>query len=83
MFYSMNTFHLPVGSAADVGTWLEGLKREHRDMIRSVCLTFYLEDITPAVLSEMEKKWLWDIPLKTRALEQRMVAEEAYLLWWR
>ena len=83
IFYSMNTFHLPVGSAHDVGSWFDNLKKEHRCLINSVCLTFSLADITPDVLTEMEKKWLWDLPLKTARSEQRMVSEVAYLLCWR
>lgn len=55
----------------------------HRSMIKSACLTFSIADLTPDVLVEMEKKWLWDLPLKSRQDEQRMVFEVAYLLCWR
>ena len=83
MFYSMNTFHLPVGSAKDAQAWFDNLNMERRDLIKSVGIYLRLEDITPAVFTEMEKKWLWDLPVKTRRLEQRMVFEVAYLLCWR
>lgn len=83
IFYSSNTFHLPPGSASELEHWFEKLKPEHRSLIKSVCLTFSIKDITPNVLKEMEKKWLWDIPVKTRRLEQRVVFEVAYALCWR
>lgn len=83
IFYSSNTFHLPPGSASDLENWFGTLKPEHRCLIKSVCLTFSIKDITPNVLKEMEKKWLWDIPVKTRRLEQRVVFEVAYALCWR
>lgn len=83
IFYSSNTFHLPPGSASDLENWFDKLKLEHRSLIKSVCLTFSIKDITPNVLKEMEKKWLWDIPVNTRRLEQRIVFEVAYALCWR
>lgn len=83
MFYSMNTFHLPAGSARDAEHWFNHLKPDHRSMIKSACMTFSLADLTPDVLVEMEKKWLWDLPLKTRQDERRMVFEVSYLLCWR
>ena len=46
-------------------------------------MTFSIADLTPDVLVEMDKKWLWDLPLKSRQDEQRMVFEVAYLLCWR
>lgn len=83
IFYSSNTFHLPPGSVSDLENWFQKMKPEHRSLIKSVCLTFSIKDITPTVLKEMEKKWLWDIPVKTRRLEQRVVFEVAYALCWR
>lgn len=83
MFYSMNTFHLPAGSARDAEKWFNDLTPDHRSMIKSVCMTFSLADLTPEVLVEMEKKWLWDLPLKSRQDERRMVFEVTYLLCWR
>ncbi|KAM0801899.1 hypothetical protein BDR22DRAFT_144933 [Usnea florida] len=83
MFYSLNTFHLPAGSASDAQQWLDGLKMCHRSMIKSACMTLSLADLTPDVLVEMEKKWLWDLPFKSRQDERRMVSEVAYLLCWR
>lgn len=83
MFYSMNTFHLPPGSARDAEDWLNHLKPDHRAMIKSACITFTLADLAPDVLVEMEKKWLWDFPATTRQNEQRMVFEVTYILCWR
>ena len=83
MFYSMNTFHLPAGSASDAQHWLDGLKMHHRSMIKSACMTLSLADLTPDNLAEMDEKWLWDLPFKSRQDEQRMVFEVAYLLCWR
>lgn len=83
MFYSMNTFHLPAGSARDAEHWFNNLKPDHRSSIKSACMTFSLADLTPEVFVQMEKKWLWDLPHKTRQDERRMVFEVAYLLCWR
>ena len=83
MFYTMNTFHLPAGSARDAEEWFNDLKPDHRSTIKSACMTFSLADITPDCLAEMEKIWLFDIPLKTRQLERRMAFEVTYLLCWR
>lgn len=83
MFYSMNTFHLPAGSARDAEEWFDNLKPDHRSLIKSACMTFSLADLTPEVLVQMDKKWLWDLPLKTRQDERRMVFEVTYLLCWR
>lgn len=83
MFYSMNTFHIPAGSSRDAEDWFDNLKPDHRSMIKSACMTFSLADLTPETLVEMEKIWLWDLPLKTRQDERRMVFEITYLLCWR
>ncbi len=83
MFYADNMFHLPAGSAADAERWAKGLRDEDRRRIRGVCLTLSVRDITPDVLEEMERRWLWDLPVKTNRLEQRMVFEVAYALCWR
>ena len=83
MFYSMNTFHLPAGSARDAETWLSHLKPDHRSMIKSACINFTIADLTSEVLVEMDKKWLWDLPAMTRQNEQRMVFEVTYILCWR
>ena len=83
MFYSRNTFHLPAGSAADAAAWSDGLLPHQRSLIKSACLDLSLADITPEVLNEMEKRWLWDLPLKSRQDERRMVFEVVYLLCWR
>ena len=83
MFYTMNTFHLPAGSAHDAEIWLNHLKPDDRSMIKRAGVTFSLADLTPEVLVEMEKKWLWDLPAMTRRYEQRMVFEVTYILCWR
>ncbi|CAF9937816.1 MAG: hypothetical protein ALECFALPRED_007421 [Alectoria fallacina] len=84
MFYTLNTFHLPAGSARDAEVWLEHLRPDQRSLIKRAGLTLSLADLTPAVLAEMEKKWLWDIPTgRDRRHEERMVFEVAYLLCWR
>ena len=83
MFYTMNTFHLPPGSAHDAEIWLNHLKPDHKTLIKSACITFTLADLAPNVLVEMEKKWLWDFPATTRQDEQRLVYEVSYILCWR
>lgn len=83
MFYTLNTFHLPAGSARDADTWLTHLPPHHRSLIKSAALTFSLADLTPAVLVEMDTKWLWDLPASTRRYERRVVFEVAYILCWR
>ncbi|CAD6591112.1 MAG: hypothetical protein ASARMPREDX12_004927 [Alectoria sarmentosa] len=85
MFYTLNTFHLPAGSARDAEVWLQQLQPNQRSLIKRAGLTLGLADLTPAVLAEMEKKWLWDIPTGhgDRRHEERMVFEVAYLLCWR
>lgn len=84
IFFSQNTFHLPFGSATDLETWSrDAFKAEHRALIKSVCLTLSLQDLTLGMLKEMEKKWLFDIEVRNKAEERRMLADVAYALCWR
>ncbi|KAK3172797.1 hypothetical protein OEA41_006122 [Lepraria neglecta] len=55
LFYDDNVFHLPRGPVSNTREWLNKIRLEHRDMIRTVCVTMSLADLTPLTISHIEK----------------------------
>lgn len=55
MYYSLNTFHLPCGSAQKALEYFEGLDTKHLHMIQSVALRLSLKDLTPTVFYAIEQ----------------------------
>ena len=55
LFYEDNVFHLPRGLVSNTQNWLHKIQLEHKDMIRAVCVTTSLADLTPLAMSHIEK----------------------------
>ena len=52
LFYSSNTFHLPPTATF---SWSDKLTAKHKAMIKRVSITIGLVELTPAILTEIEK----------------------------
>lgn len=55
LFYDDNVFHIPRGPVSNTREWLNKIRLEHKDMIRAVCVTMSLADLTPLAMSYIEK----------------------------
>lgn len=54
-YYTGNVFYLPPGSAEETESLLAKIKPEHLAMMRHVTVKLSLEDLTPSVLSPIER----------------------------
>jgi len=55
LFYEKNTFHLPPGQLKHTLDWLYELQPWHEIMIKSVCITLSSADLTPSILTKIDK----------------------------
>ena len=73
-FYECNTFHLPRGSVEAMRTWINQLSPRHKAMIKSVCLTLTLADVTAPVLSAFNE-WRRDAGMDG-AIRVHLIADD-------
>lgn len=62
IFYELNTFHLPHGPIQNTLQWIEKIQPESRNMIKKVCITLSIADLTPATLEAFDR-WRWAMDL--------------------
>ncbi|MCJ1459699.1 hypothetical protein MMC28_010078 [Mycoblastus sanguinarius] len=54
MFYSKNTFHLAPGPIVVTSNYFANLQSKHRDLIKSITITFSVADLTPEGFQRVE-----------------------------
>ena len=70
MFYTQNTFHLPIGSLEETKEVLAKIKPEHVAMMRNVTLGLTLLDLTPSIARMVEAEASPSLRAQGRALNE-------------